>query len=221
MDNFELQIRQASQTGTPLGACLSYDELDEFYARPATEDRAAEIRQHLASCAACLEAARDLCSFLGLRPETEIVADFQPAAWYARPGGRIAATVVLVAGLAAAWSVTRNPAENLVVRSAQVEPAIAVVSPQGELAAVPSLLEWQPFPNGNSYDVELRDVRLNIIWNRQQVVGTKLEIPVEVQNQMKAGAGYAWRVFATTSEGHRVSSAFTPFLIRAQAEVRP
>ena len=214
MDNFELTIRRAfrAHSNAP-GSCPTNEQLEDFYAGRPTDVAADQIRDHIASCKSCLEVARDYCAFAGIvgNPEGNVLPFSARVAPYTL---RIAAAVLLTIGVGTVWMATHRPENQEIVRSAQADTSIAVVSPKGAVKQTPSVVEWNELKSAESYEVELRDVRLNVLW-KQQVHGTRAEIPAAVVQKMARGSDYGWRVTAITKAGRRLGATFTTFSIAA------
>jgi hypothetical protein len=198
-------IRQAAKVhGKAVNACVSGEHLDAFYTGSLPEADVRSIRTHLSSCPACLELAREYCRFAGVKPPRGSFA-FKPALQIA------AVLLVMVAG-AAFWTLRQEPVDTVTMRGATTA-AIEMISPKGSLQQPPASLEWKKAPDASSYDVEILDVNLNVLWRGQGITETKASIPAETLQQLRQGNEYGWRVIAVGSNGRRSISALETFVI--------
>jgi hypothetical protein len=198
-------IRQAAKVhGKPLHPCVSGEQLDAFYSGslPGPEVRA--IRTHLGSCPACLELARDYCRFAGLKPPRGVFA-FKPAL-------RIAAVLLVMIAGGALWTFRQEPVDTMTMRGTAA-PAIEVIAPKGSLPQPPSSMEWKEVPGTASYDVEILDMNLNVLWRGQGITAPKVSVPAEVVRQLRQGSEYGWRVIAIAANGRRSISDVETFVI--------
>jgi hypothetical protein len=209
VDALDKQIqRAAARRLQPELGCLTPEELEAFYAGRAPAPRAEEIRRHLASCAACLEAARELCVLLGTQAPRE-AGPWRAASGLRRAALPLAAAVVLGVSAGVFWRLDGTGRRAALTRGGGGEPALEAIAPQGELKQRPRSLEWRPAAPGDEYEVEIRDVRLIVVWTRSGLRESRVSIPESLP--LAAGRDYAWRVIAHRPDGNRLASPFVPF----------
>lgn len=83
-----------------------------------------------------------------------------------------------------------------VVRSARLE----LVSPLGDLNALPKELSWQAFGGAQRYEVEVSEVDASVVW-RGEFAALSVAMPSEVVRLSVPGKTLHWKVSARDSEG--------------------
>ena len=139
-----------------------------------------------------------------------------------RPGlWRLAAAVILVLGTGILFQLSRTGAPPLpapgtgtvVVRGGEVE----AVSPVGEVAGIPSELQWEPRPGAVSYRVRLLTVDDTVLWETA-VPAPPARLPAEVASQLHRAVIYVWTVEALDASGARIAVS-EPIRFRARPGV--
>jgi len=131
-----------------------------------------------------------------------------------KPSGRTiwqwaaAAMVILAAGLMlqlmrpGAPPLPAPPENGGAMRGGEVE----VISPVGEVSAVPSELRWAPRPGAASYRVTLSTVDDTILW-QATVPGPPARLPAGVAGGLNRAVVYLWRVEALDAAGNRIAAS--------------
>ncbi|MDQ1474420.1 MAG: hypothetical protein QOJ99_5900 [Bryobacterales bacterium] len=85
-----------------------------------------------------------------------------------RVGGFATATaaVLLIIGLSTQWQTQRRLPERLPENDALRSTVINGVNPQGELAAIPDRIRWDPVPGAAEYSVTLSEVDRTVIFHK-------------------------------------------------------
>jgi hypothetical protein len=100
-----------------------------------------------------------------------------------------------------------------VYRSQQV----LVVGPAGDVNRVPKTLDWQAFPDAQTYKVEVMEVDQSLLWSTE-IKNTFVTIPDAVRVKIVPSKPILWRVTALDSAGKILASSSTQrFLYRGQA----
>jgi hypothetical protein len=139
------------------------------------------------------------------------------------PVWRLAAAAVLVIAAGLMFQLSRPGAPPLpapqtggVVRGGEVE----LVSPLGEVAAMPAELRWTPRPGASSYRVRLSTVDDTVLWEAT-VPGTSAasaasaRLPAEVIQKLHRAVAYSWTVEALGPAGERLGAS-EPVRFRAR-----
>ncbi len=192
-------------------ACGAELALATSFARePASATESAEVDRLVARLRG--ESVADLngrvLEFRGRRP----AARTSSMRW-----NRWAAAALLVVGVGFAYQVGRRalppevagPGGDGVVRSA----VLALESPVGEVAGVPTELAWAREEGAALYAVELLDVAGETL-GAARVALPRLTLAPELRATLRPRARYAWRVTAFAADGRELArSAVTEFYI--------
>lgn len=155
------------------------------------------------------------------------VPDAQPARRQTsnvRPWRLAAAAALLLSGSLLVWRsqptqmpLPAPPGESEVFRGADVE----VVSPLGEMEAVPTELRWEEKDGAASYRVRLIAVDDTVLWE-DMVAAPPARLPDAVAGTLQRAVVYVWTVEALDANGARVGvSEPASFRARPEPEPRP
>lgn len=200
-------------------ACLPVEALERMAGGTASDAEKA----HTASCVFCQGEVAMLQSFQASEAtgaEAEIVRQIEknlkqapawrPAAepakkawWFSRPVWGLG----LVAALALLFYVnvpTVSPVAPIddTVRGGQIES----VTPAGDLATVPSVLQWRAVPGAVSYEVRLMDVAEQTLW-QTTAAAPVVQLPAEARALMTERKTLTWRIRAMDAKGGTVATS--------------
>ena len=117
----------------------------------------------------------------------------------ARPGrawARMAAGLLVVAGLlAAAYFVLFRPAQTEVLRSGEM-PKLRLIEPEGRISEAPSVFKWSPVRKADFYTLALTNDDLQTIVRRDDIRQNSFDIPSDLRQKMVRGKPYVWSVTA-------------------------
>jgi hypothetical protein len=82
------------------------------------------------------------------------------------------------------------------------------------LAEAPRSAMWKPSSSTEHYEIELRDVRLNVLWKQDGIKTTTVDFPQPVRERLIRGVEYAWRITAIDRDQSRTTSPFATFTIK-------
>ena len=183
----------------------------------------ASEKAHAASCAYCLGEIAMLQSFHAAEPtaaEAVVVRQIEKqlkqapawrptevaskqAWWFARPVWGLG----LVAALALIFFVnipSSSPVAPIgdTVRGGQIE----AISPTGDLASIPSKLQWRAIPGAVSYEIRLMDVAEQVLW-QSSATAQQVQLPAEAQALMTERKTLTWRIRAIDAKGATVAAS--------------
>lgn len=194
-------------------ACLSIERL-------ATGAWTPDEQRHVAECQACQAEVQLWVSFREDVPgeDTAVVQEIVARLTSARrpslgrvigrigplvasPWMKIAAAVVIVAGLGYAVSDTEPrlssvPGETSTYRSG----AMQLVAPLEDVSNAPATLDWVAVPGAASYHVEIREVDGTVLYSASSAVPF-LPVPADVARRFAIGKTLIWSVSATSAKG--------------------
>jgi len=134
----------------------------------------------------------------------------------ARPGrawARMAAGLLVVAGLlAAAYFVLFQPTQTEVLRSGEI-PKLRLIEPEGRISEAPSVFKWTPVRKADFYTLALTDDDLQTIVRRDDIRQNSFDIPSDLRQKMVRGKPYVWSVTAYDDLNLKIDSGQRYFVI--------
>lgn len=190
----------------------------------------AALAQHVASCAHCktevhllrmfesgdvhaaeAPAVRQVAERLRER-SAEIFPQRQPwwsglfAAPWLRPAAMVFAALLLVAGITLQFRHSGPPALHSpgddVMRSHQV----TLLAPLGDVAKVPSDVQWQPVPGAVKYEIRLLEVDRTELW-KAETADSRIDLPAAVQARIVPAKSLILQVRALDAAAHTVAES--------------
>lgn len=205
--------------------CLNLDELG----RVAAGAGSAQSRQHTADCSYCgteLALLREFTEGAPASPaEAAVVSsierqlrtnapwrDSQSAkrgwlpAWLSWPTAGLSAAAAMALVLVMVLSRSPQPTAGPLDSTADVLRAGGVVeiAPLGDMAAVPTVLRWQPVTGAAQYRVRLLDVAQSEVWTATAVSTAELAIPAPAQSLMLPRKTLFWQIDALDAQGKTI-----------------
>lgn len=133
---------------------------------------------------------------------------FGIAPWLRLSFGLIAVLAVVVAG---AFLATGRFQSRSIYRSPS--PRLALIEPAGPVLAPPAIFRWAPVAGAESYDLELIDEGLTLVYRGSTFLITERLIPAPVRQKLVKGSTYVWSVTAKDADGYVVTSRSGSFII--------
>jgi len=134
----------------------------------------------------------------------------------ARPGrtwARMAAGLLVVAGLlAAAYFVLFQPTQTEVLRSGEI-PKLRLIEPEGRISEAPSVFKWTPVRKADFYTLALTDDDLQTIVRRDDIRQNSFDIPSDLRQKMVRGKPYVWSITAYDDLNLKIDSGQRYFVI--------
>jgi hypothetical protein len=180
-------------------------------------------RAHVASCPYCSGEIAMLQSFQAAEPtaaEAAVVRQIEKqlqqapawrptevaskqAWWFARPvwGLGLVAALALIFFVNSPSSSPVAPIDDT-VRVGQIES----ISPTGDLASIPSQLQWRAVPGAVSYEIRLMDVAEEVLW-QTSATAPLVHLPAEAQVLMTERKTLTWRIRAMDAKGATVAAS--------------
>jgi hypothetical protein len=84
--------------------------------------------------------------------------------------------------------------------------SLVLVSPRGNLSAPPVYFEWKSFGENTEYLITLTLSGQEKLWS-QTTPETKIAIPEDIKNKLKASGIYSWQVKAYSPQGTMLASS--------------
>lgn len=164
--------------------------LQSFQAAEPTAAEAAVVRQ----------IEKQLQQAPAWRP-TEVAS--KQAWWFARPvwGLGLVAALALIFFVNSPSSSPVAPIDDT-VRGGQIES----ISPTGDLASIPSQLQWRAVPGAVSYEIRLMDVAEEVLW-QTSATAPLVHLPAEAQVLMTERKTLTWRIRAMDAKGATVAAS--------------
>ena len=78
------------------------------------------------------------------------------------------------------------------------------IAPLGDMAAVPTVLRWQPVTGAAQYRVRLLDVAQSEVWTATAVSTAELAIPAPAQSLMLPRKTLFWQIDALDAQGKTI-----------------
>lgn len=117
-----------------------------------------------------------------------------------------AAALLLTFGLSTQWQSRRSFPPPGPETGALRSSAIVGISPQGEVAAFPSIIRWEPVPGASGYTVSLSEVDRNVIFHKN-VTSPELEVPKSMLELMVPGRTVLLTIAATDASGSQIAQS--------------
>ena len=130
--------------------------------------------------------------------------------WLERPRFAAAAATIAVAALIGYGLWDPEPPVRVRQDAPQVYRTVHVqaVSPMGDVAAAPRVLEWASLPGAVVYDVQMLEVDRTSLW-RGTASATRIELPSGVIAKLVPGKTLLWEVTARNAAGAIVAESGT------------
>lgn len=194
-----------------------YEEKIDLYLRgKLSETESAQFEEHYFSCPPCFQKTSERNELIEViqrrgafifdpaasrRPEPRIslgekVAAFlTPRRWVT---AAVTAALLLVVALAVAPRFKSHGPDFVFTGDETVRgESLAVLSPRGDVKAVPDSFEWKALNAAAEYQVTLSG--LETLWTTT-TQETKIALPEDLKNKLKAGS-YTWQVKAYSAQG--------------------
>ena len=111
-----------------------------------------------------------------------------------------AAALLLTIGLSTQWQSRRGTPETMQENDVLRSAVIRGISPQGDVAAFPDQIRWEPVPGAAEYNVTLSEVDRNVIFHKKFTTPA-LDVPQEVRTLMVPGKTVLLLITAMDSSG--------------------
>jgi hypothetical protein len=112
----------------------------------------------------------------------------------------VAAAILLTVGLSTQWQTRRGVSDSLPESGVTRSAAIRGISPQGEVAAFPEQIRWEPVPGAVEYDVTLSEVDRNVIFHKTFTTPA-LEVPTDIRRIIVPGKTVLLLISARNAAG--------------------
>lgn len=122
--------------------------------------------------------------------------------------GLLALLAVLTAG--AIFALTRFQ-RHAVLRSPSL--TLTLLSPVGTISAPPGIFRWTPVLDAESYNLELIDDSLNLVYKGTTFLITESLLPAPVLSGLAKGRTYVWSVAARDGDGSLITTRSGSFVI--------
>jgi hypothetical protein len=211
--------------------CLEPEAPAPFESGAMETAEAARAKAHLAACPRCSAELALLVDFENATPAPEERNDVRWISarlarsspvprrrWWlswvpSRPFGALAASAAALALVTAGLylrdsrDVAIGPgSEARVVRSG----SIGGLAPEGDIAARPQELSWEPAPGAARYQVELMEVDRSVLWMGSSSIPS-LRLPADAAGLIQPAKTLLWQVSAFDREGRRIASSLARF----------
>jgi len=84
--------------------------------------------------------------------------------------------------------------------------AVPLISPKGDLAAVPDSLQWQAMPGAARYQVSIEEVDRTVLW-KTETTAVSIQIPDVMRTRIQPAKSLLWQVIALDAAGKRLGSS--------------
>jgi len=196
--------------------CPDDEKIDSYLRRKLSEADAAQFEEHYFNCPSCFQKTSERNKLMDVikhqgayifaptaarKPEPKIsfgekiAAFLTPRQWVAA-AVTAALLLVVVLGVVPRF---KSQGPNFVFTGDETVrgESLAVLSPVGEVQAVPASLAWTALNSAAEYQVSLSGPET--LWTKT-TTETTIALPEEVKNKMKAGS-YVWQVKAYSAQG--------------------
>lgn len=195
---------EAHAAGCP--ACAAERRLAELFAAPA--DAAAPLGVEIDRIVSRLDEGGPRRDPAGPAPDAEgrVVRFPGVGRWMSAPALRWLAAAALILAAGAVLYTLRSVSPSLparvpadVLRGARIE----VISPVGELAALPEAWRWNESEHALSYRLTVIGVGGEVLW-QAKVAGSPAPLAQDLKQQLLPRVLYRWRVEALDAQGDRI-----------------
>ena len=183
------------------GPCPSPEDLWALTRGELPRERASRVVLHSSGCARCGAAMR-IALEMGerLTPAVAVPRAFPRRRWAMGLGlaAAIAATVIVVSRL--------RPTDTGFHERGGAENGVRSLVPTTPRQRSKLALEWSAYPGALRYQVTLASADLHVLFQKQGVTGTRVEVPEAALASVAPGAHLVWEVEAILADGRAIKS---------------
>jgi hypothetical protein len=194
----EFQRSQATNLDEP---CPAPEDLWALTRGELPQEKASQVVLHSSRCARCGAALR-IALEMGepLAPAVAVVKQF--------PRRRLAAGLGLAAAIAATLVVVPRlrPADTGLHERGGAEDGVRSLVPSTPQARSKLVLQWSAYPGALRYQVTLASTDLHVVFQKQGVTATRVEVPEPALASVPPGAHLVWEVEAILADGRAIKS---------------
>jgi hypothetical protein len=181
--------------------CPSPEELWALTRGELPQERASRVVLHSSRCARCGAAMRIALEMREqVVPAVAVPKAFPRRRWAVGLGlaAAIAATVIFVPRL--------RPTDTGLHERGGAEDGVRSLIPSTPRPRSKLVLEWSAYPGALRYEVTLASADLHVLFQKQGVAGTQVEVPEAALASVPPGAHLIWGVEAILADGRAIKS---------------